>query len=466
MSHTTADAFGHRSTTRRPHVVVVGGGFAGMSTVRALRKAPVDITLLDRHVYNTFQPLLYQVATAGLNPGDITYFLRSVRAKQKNVRFVKGAVVGVVPVGHIFILENGTSVSYDYLVLSVGVTTNYFGVPGAEEHALAMYTRKQALIVRDKLFADVEAAAAGRPADDLRVVVVGGGATGVEMAGAVAEMRNDTLRAIYPEVDRRRVHIMLVEMGPDLLAPFAPKLRTYAADQLRKRDVDLRLSTSVKEVRPDAVVVDSGEVVPASLVVWATGVTVHEVVNGWGLPQGRGGRIKVREDLRVEGHDDIFAVGDLALTPQPLPQLAQPAIQGGEHAGKQITALLAGEPTTPFHYRDKGTMATIGKYSAVAEITHAPKLKGFVAWAIWLFVHIIGLLGTRNRVATVVNLGGRYLAWPRTYNAIVGEVPTPGLGGSPGADRDPGAVGGHSKDDETAGDGATDSPSAKNSSYA
>jgi len=464
MSDTTS----HSSSGRRPHVVVVGGGFAGMSAVRALRKAPVDITLLDRHVYNTFQPLLYQVATAGLNAGDITYFLRSVRARQKNVRFVKGAVTGVNAAEHCVTLENGVHMSYDYLVLGAGVTTNYFGVPGAAENALAMYTRKQALIVRDKLFADVEAAAAtGHPAD-LRVVVVGGGATGVEMAGALAEMRNETLRTIYPELDTSRVHIMLVEMGPHVLAPFAPKLRDYAAEQLRKRDVDLRMSTSVKEVRPDAVVVDGGEVVPASMVIWATGVTVHEVVNGWGLPQGRGGRIKVRDDLRVEGHDDIFAAGDLALTEEPLAQLAQPAIQGGQHAGKQIAALIAGEPTSAFRYRDKGTMATIGKHSAIAEITHFPKLKGFIAWAIWLFVHIISLLGTRNRLATVVNLGGRYLAWPRTYNAIVGEVPTPSTdaaGGHLGSEQDPGDVGGHSKGDETSGDGATGSPSAKDSSY-
>jgi NADH dehydrogenase len=450
-------------TPSRPHVVIVGGGFAGMSAVRALRKANVDITLVDRHVYNTFQPLLYQVATAGLNPGDITYFLRSVRAKQRNVHFRKALMTGVDVDAHTIALETGEHLSYDYLVLSTGVTTNYFGVPGAAENALAMYTRKQALVVRDKLFADAEAAAAAGHPDDLRFVVVGGGATGVEMAGAFAEMRNGALRTTYPELDPKRVHIMLVEMGPHVLAPFAPKLRDYAAAQLRKRNVDLRLSTSVQEVRPDAVIVNDGEVVPASMVIWATGVTVHESVNSWGLPQGRGGRIIVGADLRVDGCDDVFALGDLAVTPEPLPQLAQPAIQGGEHAARQIQALIAGQPTEAFKYRDKGTMATIGKYAAVAEIAHAPKLKGFIAWGIWLFVHIISLLGSRNRIATTINLAGRYLSWPRTFNAIVGEVPTPMLEDYRlGSRRDPGEIGGHSKGDETPADGSP----GKNTSYA
>jgi NADH dehydrogenase len=455
------------TSSNRPHVIVVGGGFAGMAAVRALRKAPVDVTLVDRHVYHTFQPLLYQVATAGLNPGDITYFLRSARGKQKNVNFHMGAVSDVDATAQTITLDTGEQLSYDFLVLSGGVTTNYFGVPGAAEHAMAMYTRKQALAVRDKLFADLEAAAAsGRSADDLRVVVVGGGATGVEMAGAVAEMRNGMMRTVYPELDPAHVHIMLVEMGPHVLGPFAPKLRDYAAKQLLKRDIDLRLSTSVKEVRSDSVVVNDGEVVPASMVVWATGVTVDDEVHQYGLPQGRGGRIVVGRDLRVEGYENVFAAGDLAVTPDPLPQLAQPAIQGGKHVGKQIQALVEGRPTKPFKYRDKGTMATIGKYAAVAEIAHAPKMSGFIAWAIWLFVHIISLLGNRNRLATTVNLAGRYLAWPRTYNAIVGEVPTPEPNAQLGSSRDPGEVGGHSKSDETAGDGATGSPSARDSSYA
>ncbi|MGI8612862.1 MAG: NAD(P)/FAD-dependent oxidoreductase [Nocardioidaceae bacterium] len=413
------------SVTSRPRVVVIGGGFAGLEVVCSLAHVPVEVTLIDRHVYNTFQPLLYQVATAGLNPGDITYFLRSLNARQANVRFRKAAVVGIDPRAQVVTLENADIVGYDYLVVATGVTTNYFGIPGAERNALAMYTRQQALDVRDRVFAAIEqTAGSGHPAD-LRLVVVGGGATGVEMAGALAELRNSAMERVYPELDRARVHITLVEMGDRLLAPFAAKLRRYAATELTKRDVDLRLSTAVKEVRPDAVVVDDGEVIPASIVVWATGVVVHPAVASWGLPQGRGGRILVDADLRVQGVANVFAVGDVALTPDQLPQLAQPAIQGGKHVGASIAALVGGARTRAFSYRDKGTMATIGRNSAVAQIAHAPKLTGFLAWVIWLFVHIISLLGNRNRLATLVNLSIRYLAWPRTFNAIVGEVPTP-----------------------------------------
>jgi NADH dehydrogenase len=282
-------------------VVVVGGGFAGLQTVRSLKRADVDVTLVDRHVYNTFQPLLYQVATAALNAGDITYFLRSSRAHQDNVRYRKGAVTGVDPQLRTVTLDSGDTLTYDYLVIGTGVTTNWFGISGAAQNAMAMYTRKQALVVRDRLFTVLEQAAAQGHPRDLRFVVVGGGATGVEMAGALAEMRNNAITRTYPELNRDRVHITLIEMAPHVLAPFAPKLRDYAARELVKRDVDLRLATSVSEVRPDAVVVDDDEVLTADMVVWATGVTVHEVVSTWGLPQGRGGRILVEADLRVPG---------------------------------------------------------------------------------------------------------------------------------------------------------------------
>jgi len=410
----------------RPHVVVVGGGFAGLQTVRSLKRADVDVTLVDRHVYNTFQPLLYQVATAALNAGDITYFLRSSRAHQDNVRYRKGAVTGVDPQLRTVTLDSGDTLTYDYLVIGTGVTTNWFGISGAAQNAMAMYTRKQALVVRDRLFTVLEQAAAQGHPRDLRFVVVGGGATGVEMAGALAEMRNNAITRTYPELNRDRVHITLIEMAPHVLAPFAPKLRDYAARELVKRDVDLRLATSVSEVRPDAVVVDDDEVLTADMVVWATGVTVHEVVSTWGLPQGRGGRILVEADLRVHGFDEVFAAGDIAVSEDnPLAQLAQPAIQGGKHVAKQIKRLVAGEPTKAFRYRDKGTMATIGSRAAVAEIIHIPKLKGFIAWVIWLFIHVVGLLGSRNRLSTTVNLGVRYLSWPRTFNAIVGEVEAP-----------------------------------------
>jgi NADH:quinone reductase (non-electrogenic) len=410
--------------TKRPRVVVVGGGFGGLAAVHALRTAPVDITLVDRQAYNAFQPLLYQVATGGLNPGDITYFLRSISARQDNARFREGAVERVDPAAHTLWLDSGVELGYEYLIVASGVTTNYFGIPGAEKYAMAMYTRPQAIAVRDRVFATLEDAAANGPRD-VRVVVVGGGATGVEMAGALAELRNHAAHKVYPELEREQIHITLVEMTDTLLAPFPPRLQRYTIRQLERRGVELRLSTSVKEVRADAVIANGGEEIPADIVVWATGVKAPNAVGDWGMPQDRSGRILVDADLRVRGLRDVFAVGDVAVTPDKLAQVAQPAIQGGRHAGRQVVALLAGRQTRPFRYRDKGTLATIGRSAAVADIAKVPNLTGFVAWVIWLFVHIMSLLGNRNRLATIVNLSVRYLAWPRTFNVIVGEVPAP-----------------------------------------
>lgn len=411
----------------RPHVVVVGGGFGGVTAVRKLRRANVDVTLIDRHTYNTFQPLLYQVATAALNPGDVTWFLRAIRANQKNVRFLKGIVTGIDHDSRRLRLHGDVSVSYDYLILANGVTTNFFGTPGAEEHATPLYKRSEALSVRNQLFAALEESAINGQDADMRIVVVGGGATGVETAGAFAEFRNNDMPVTYPELDRSRIHVSLVEMAPTILSPFAPKLQDYAKKALIKRDVDLRLNTAVKEVRADGVLVEyegEEEFLKADIMVWATGVTAHPTVRDWDVPQGRGGRIEVDDKLRVKGLTNEFAVGDIALTPDALPQLAQPAIQGGKYAAKYIIEDLRGrsDKIKPFKYVDKGTMATIGKASAIAEITYMPKMTGFIAWIIWVALHIVTLLGSRNRLATMINLGSKYL-FNGSHNAIVGETP-------------------------------------------
>jgi NADH dehydrogenase len=410
---------------KRPHVVVVGGGFGGIAAVRKLKRADVDVTLIDRHTYNTFNPLLYQVATASLNPGDITWFLRAIRAKQSNVRFLKGTVTAMDHDKQVVHLEGGVEVRYDYLIIAVGVTTNFFGVPGAEELAMPLYRRSQALAVRDKMFANLENAAINGQRRDLRIVVVGGGATGVETAGAFAELRNIDMPTTYPELDPKRVHITLVEMLPHVLGPFAPRLREYAKKSLLKRDVDLRLETAVKEVREGGVVIehdDKEEFLPAGIVVWASGVTAHSTLQDWNLPQGRGGRIETDEHRRVKGLTNVFAIGDVAIGPEQLPQLAQPAIQGGKHAAKVIKAEQKGRTVKPFRYLDKGTMATIGRASAVAEIKFMPKMTGFFAWIIWVGLHIVTLLGNRNRLATLTNLATKYLS-RNSHNAIVGETP-------------------------------------------
>ena len=414
------------STDTRPHVVVVGAGFAGLSAVRSLRKAPVRVTLIDRHSYSTFQPLLYQVATGALNPGDITYGARSfvsaeARRGEAGATFRKGVVTEIDPEARTVTLDVGPQLSYDYLVLGTGVTTNYFGVPGAPENAYPIYTRAEALAVRDRMMGYLDHISATREATGASVVVVGGGATGVEMAGTLAELRNSMLPSRFPELDPDQTKVILLEMTDKVLGPFAPKLRDYAAAQLRSRGVELRLGAAVAEVKPDRVVLKDGSEIPAQMTIWATGVAAHDSVKKWGLPQGRGGRIVVGSDLRVPEHPEVFVAGDIGvIDDNPLPQLAQPAIQTGAHAAKNLVAELEGRPTTPFKYFDKGTMATIGRRAAVAEIVHGPKLTGTLAWLAWMFVHVFALLGNRNRVMVSLALMFRYIGQRRS-TLVVGD---------------------------------------------
>lgn len=408
---------------QRPRVVIIGGGFAGLQAVRALRGADVEVVLFDRAPYSTFQPLLYQVATGGLNAGDITYGLRAFASRYANARFRRATVVGLDPDEQRVRLEDGDEIEYEYLIVGVGVTANYFGIPGAAEYSMTVYRPGAALDVRDRLLANVESVAEGDPeAAEPVVVIVGAGATGVEMAGELAELRNVAMPHLYPEVDIERVRVVLVEMTPHVLGPFDDTLRSYAANELRERGVELRLGTAVKEVRPDCVILDDDSTLPAAVTVWASGVKVADEVSTWGFPQGPGGRIEVGDDLRVVGRPNVFAVGDVAVNPnRPLPQLAQPAMQGGRHAGAQVLRLLRGEPTETFRYRDKGTMATIGRSDAVVQLPYGLKIKGFIAWVIWMGVHIVMLMSNRNRLASFVNLSVRYLSWPRGVNAIVAD---------------------------------------------
>ncbi|GMA23526.1 hypothetical protein GCM10025864_12850 [Luteimicrobium album] len=273
---------------RRPHVVVVGGGFAGIHVVKALAGAPVRVTLVDRRVYNTFQPLLYQVATGGLNPGDVTHFLRALRFKQDNVDVVHEHLMEIDTEAKRITLLNGEGLDYDYLVLANGVTTTYFGTPGAKEYAFSMYSRSQAIKIRDTLFTRLEKAAQSPTRHDgLRVVIVGGGPTGVEMAGALAELREQGLMPAYPEIDGEAFSITVVQRGKDVLKPFTPKLREYASHQLQHRGVELMLGAGVAKVLPDAVELTDGRLVPSDLTIWATGVAPHEEVTDWSLPSTR-----------------------------------------------------------------------------------------------------------------------------------------------------------------------------------
>ena len=404
-----------------PKVIVVGGGFAGLAAVAELRRAGAQVTLVDRNTYSTFQPLLYQVATGGLNPGDVAFPLR-VFAHHKAARFRPGELAGIDPAGRRITLGDGAVLDYDYLVLGTGVLAAYYGVTGAAGHTFGLYTRRDAVALRDQVMAGLERLEIEGPGKSVNFTVVGGGATGVELAGAMAELR--ALDDAFPDVDRADEHIRLVEMAPALLAPFHPKLQAYALAELRRRGVEVLLDTEIREITEDQVILANGEELPSDVTVWAAGVSAPAAVADWGLPQGHGGRIQVGPDLRVAGQDRIFAAGDLALIEgQPLPQVAQPAIQTGRHAGKQIARLMAGRPTQPFRYRDKGIMATIGRRSAVVELAHGLRIHGTLAWLAWLALHLFYLLGGRNRLSALLNLSYRYLVWGHGGGVIVGDDP-------------------------------------------
>jgi NADH dehydrogenase len=417
-------------TTDSPHVIIVGAGFAGLSAVGQLRKAGCMVTVIDKNLYSTFQPLLYQVATGGLNPGDVSYAVGGFTSRRRT-RYVRGELAGVDTAARQVRLSDGREFGYDYLMLATGVAANYFGLPGAEENTFALYSRADAIVLRDHLMNGFERLSErSDPKSEFVITVVGGGATGVELAGTAAELRREVIQSTFPDVDPARVHVRLIEMAPALVMPFHPKLREYTRKQLVQRGVDIKLNTEIREVRPDCVVLSDGQDLPTDLTVWAAGVAGPHSMADWGLPLGKGGRLLVGSDLRVEGSDRIFAIGDIALHQQdPAPQLAQPAIQHGKHAAEQVVRLVKGEPTQPFKYHDKGMMATIGRRSAIVELPQGPRFTGTLAWLAWLGLHLLYLLGGRNRVATLINLSWRYLSWGHGGGVIVGDEPDTPLPG-------------------------------------
>jgi NADH:ubiquinone reductase (H+-translocating) len=320
-------------------------------------------------------------------------------------------------------LADGGVLEYDYLVMATGVSAAFFGVPGAEEHSFSLYTRPDAIALRNHLMAELERLSVPDGKDrQLGITIVGGGATGVELAGTLAELRNIALPASFPDIDREQICVTLIDLGPALLAPFSPRLRDYAKRELVDRGVDIRLNTKIERVEPGRVVLSDGSELTSDMTVWAAGIAGPQWVGKLGLPTGRGGRILTGPDLRVSGQDRIFAAGDIGMTDgQPLPQLAQPAIQQGRHVADQIRRLEAGLATRPFRYHDKGIMATIGHRSAVVDLPSHIRVRGTLAWLAWLGLHLIYLLGNRNRIVALVNLSWRYLTWSRGGGVIIGD---------------------------------------------
>jgi NADH:ubiquinone reductase (H+-translocating) len=401
----------------------VGMGFAGLATVKRLTRAGMQVTLVDRNIYSTFQPLLYQVATGGLNPSDVAYPLRGF-AHRYGARFQRGELAHIDDAAQKVTLSHGEELYYDYLILATGVSAAYYGVTGADKHTFALYTRRDAVALRDRTTTWLEKLSGEDRGRCVAMTIVGGGATGVELAGTLAELRNIALPSAFPDIDRSRLLIRLVEQAPALLAPYTPPLREYAHRQLLNRGVDVRLGAEIREITADHVVLADGEHLPSDVTVWAAGVSAPESVGAWGLPQGRGGRLQVGPDLRVSGHDRIFAVGDIALTEgEPIAQLAQPALQMGRFAAQQVARLAAGRPTARFEYHDKGIMATIGRRSAVAQLRYGVRFRGTIAWLAWLGLHLVTLLGSRNRISTLINLAYRYLTWGHGGALLVDSDP-------------------------------------------
>jgi len=398
--------------------VVVGAGFGGLAAVERLARHDVDVVIVDRHNFNTFHPLLYQVATAGLDSGEVGHHVRGIIRKRPGVSFLVGTVVHVDAESRTVALEGGGSVGYDALIVAAGAGTNYFGVTGAEEHALSLYTLPDAIRLRNHILSCFEAAEADPSLVDegvLTFVVVGGGATGVETAGAMSELFTRVMRNDFRRIDVRRARVVLVEMGDRLLGSFRPRSSEHARRQLLDRGIDLRLGARVSAVGPDRVSLASGEVVRTRTVVWAAGVQASGLAGRLGLEQGKGGRIAVAPDLSAPSRPEVFVVGDLAGATgpdgRPLPQLAQVAIQEGRHAAEMAVRRLAGEATRPFRYRDPGAMATIGRRAAVADLPFGITLSGGVAWLAWLFLHLLYIIGFRRRSAVLLQWAWDYTRW-------------------------------------------------------
>jgi len=410
----------------RPRVVVIGVGFAGLNAVRELRREPVDILLIDRNNFHTFQPLLYQVATSGLQPGDIVQPARHILRGQANVDFRLAAVKGIDFGQRLVFVDDGAPIPYDYLILGTGVTTAYFGVEGAEEHGFPLKSTADAIRLRSHILRCFEEANEYTDRVEkglLTFVIVGGGATGVEMAGALHELFSKVLRKDFPGLDVDRARIVMVEMGDHLMSAYKGKLRTYTMDQLQKRGVEVLLEEAVIEVNSDKVYLKSGENILAKTLIWAAGVRATSLAEKLQLEQTRGGRIVVNDSLQLQGHPEVFVTGDLAGATdkqgRPYQQVAQVAIQQGKHAAKTIIRQRSGLEAEPFAYKDLGMMATIGRHAAILERPSGFSLTGWFAWLGWLFIHIIALIGFRNRLSVLLNWAYNYVTWDRGPRLIL-----------------------------------------------
>jgi NADH:ubiquinone reductase (H+-translocating) len=400
---------------------VLGGGFAGVGAAQKLKDADAEVVLVDRHNYHTFQPLLYQLATGLIETTAVGHSLRDLLGRQGNAVFHQANVTGVDLNAREVQFADLAPMTYDYLLFGLGAEVNYFGTEGAAEHAFPMYTLPQAARLKDHLLERWEAADRNPSLIEdgaLNVVVVGGGPTGVETAGAVAELYRAVFTKDYPDIPQEQARVILVEAGPELFSMFKPKLREYARKALTDRTVEVRTGDAVASISPTRVRLKSGEILDAYTLVWGAGLQGNELVHSLGIELERGNRIGVGPDLTLPDHPEVYVLGDIAAivdakTEQLLPQLGSVALQSGEHAGETIARRIAGKKTKPFAYKDKGTMATIGRGAACVQFLAGRTMTGKKAQVAWASVHAALLPTNQDRAKALVDWVGAAITHQR-----------------------------------------------------
>jgi len=417
----------------RPRVVIAGAGFGGLAAARALAHSAVEVTIVDRNNYHTFPPLLYQVAAGELEPGDIAYPVRTILRKIPNARFIM-AETRRVDLTRRLLETDGPAIPYDFLILATGTVDHFFGIPGAAEYAFSLKSLEHAITLRNHILGcieqadlEVDAATCHRL---LSFAIVGGGPTGVETAGALAELLQGPVRKDFPRLDLSRAGITLIEAAARLLPTLPEPLGNYAAKRLGQMGVSVRLECPVERITPNEVYLQNGEVIPACTTVWAAGVRGDPQAETTGLPIAARGRVAVEPTLQIPDHPEVYVVGDLAYFEEegaPLPMIAQVALQGGVTAARNIEGQLAGQEPLPFRYRDRGTMATIGRNNAAA-VAYGRTFTGFPAWLLWLTIHLYYLIGYRNRLLVLINWARHYLFREHAACRILPSTPTPPYG--------------------------------------
>jgi NADH dehydrogenase len=412
--------------SQTPHVVIAGGGFAGLYAARALRREPVRITLVDRHNYHLFQPLLYQVATAALNPSDIAAPIRGVLRHQPNVSVLLGEAASIDTTRKVVVLADGAELIYDYLIVATGATHSYFGHPEWEANAPGLKSIDDALEIRRRVLTAFEAAEREEdPAEQnalLTFVIVGAGPTGAELAGALSEIARQTMLRDFRRINPSSARVILVEGKERVLPTYPPSLSKKAQRQLEHLGVEV-ITNAVVTSLSDREVCIGEKTIPTRTVLWAAGVTASPLARSLGVPLDRAGRVIVNADLTIPGHPEVFVAGDLAAVDH-VPGVAPAAIQEGNHTADNIERAIAGKPLRPFHYFDKGSLATLGRAAAVADL-RGIRLSGFIAWVAWLTIHIFFLIGFRNRLLVITQWAWAYVTYQRGARLITGDPATP-----------------------------------------